>query len=845
MTEQVVSIEDEMRGAYLDYAMSVIVSRALPDVRDGLKPVQRRVMYTMWEMGLRANQPFRKSAGVVGEVMGKYHPHGDSAIYDAMVRMAQPFSLRYPLVTGQGNFGSVDNDPPAAMRYTEARLSAIAAELLQDIDRDTVPFAPNYDDRVNEPVVLPSRLPNLLINGVSGIAVGMATSIPPHNLSEISDAMVHLIDNPDASVLNLLDYVKGPDFPTAGIIMGRSTLEEAYSTGRGRVVVQARAEIEKIERGNRSQIVVSEIPYQVNKATLVERIANLVREKKIDGISEVRDESDRRGMRIVIELRRDAWPEQVLNSLYKNTAMRTSFHFNTVALFDGQPRVTNLKGMLTAFIGFRKEVVTRRAEYDLSRARDRAHILEGLKIALDNLDAVISFIRSAESAEQARSGLMEQWDMSQRQAQAILDLQLRRLAALERQAILDEYAEILENIAELEDLLGDVKKVEAVVRAEIIEIKDNYGDERRTEISEEEARDFSKEELVPHQEVAVTLSTRGYIKRVPATTYRIQHRGGRGITGMVTREADAVQHLLICDTHETLLLFTNRGRLAPLKVYDLPPESSRTARGTPLVNFVPIDPRIDQVTTIISTKSMTTEGASLVMATRMGEVKRALLNKFKNLRINGIIAMDLEKDDELVSGRIATDEDHVLILTALGRSIRFRVGDLRSASRTSGGVRGIKLRKDDYVKSMEVVSQGQDLLSVTANGHGKLTALTNYPQQKRGGQGVINFKMTDKTGPVSVARVTSPDQEIMVVSTKGVVIRQLIQEIPRYGRSSQGVRVMNLDKADTVASLARIEPSSEDEAEEEVDEQEEEPKTAKPKAEGKKPKKKQAEESEE
>ena len=808
-----VPIEDEMRGAYLDYAMSVIVSRALPDVRDGLKPVQRRVLYTMWEMGLRANQAFRKSAGVVGEVMGKYHPHGDSPIYDAMVRMAQPFSLRYPLVTGQGNFGSVDNDPAAAMRYTEARLSPIAAELLQDIDRETVPFTPNYDDRVMEPTVLPSQLPNLLINGASGIAVGMATSIPPHNLSEVCDAIVHLLANPDASVTDLLEFIKGPDFPTGAIIMGRDSMASGYATGRGRAIVQARAEIEPMDRSGRSQIIITEIPYQVNKATLVERIADLARDRKIEGISEVRDESDRKGMRVVIELRRDAWPEQVLNNLYKSTAMRTAFHFNTVALVDGQPRVTNLKGMLSAFISFREEVVTRRAEYDLRRARDRAHLLEGLKIALDNLDAVIAMIRGADSAEAARSGMMEQYGMSQRQAQAILDLQLRRLAALERQQILDEYTTILETIAELEALLGDTQKVKTVVHDEILKLKEDYGDERRTVINEEEARVFSKEDLVPNEEVAVTLSGRGYIKRVPASTYRIQHRGGRGIKGMMTREADAVQHLLICDTHDTLLMFTNRGRLAPLKVYELPPDSSRTARGTPLANFVPIDPRVDRVSTIISTSDMSEEGASLVMVTRLGEVKRAPLRLFSSLRANGIIAMDLEDNDEFVSGRIAHDDEEVIILTANGMSIRFRVGDLRSASRTSGGVRGISLKKNDVVIAMEVASHGRDLLTVTEKGQGKRTNLNAYPKQQRGGQGVLNFRLTDKTGPVAAALVTNPDEEIMLVSQKGVVIRETIQEINIYGRTSQGVNVMELDDDDIVAALARIEPSDEDEPE--------------------------------
>ena len=797
-------IEQEMREAYLDYAMSVIVSRALPDVRDGMKPVQRRVLYAMSEMNLLPNQAYRKSAGVVGEVLGKYHPHGDAPVYDAMVRLAQPFSMRYPLVDGQGNFGSVDNDPPAAMRYTEARLSPIAMEMLADIDRETVAFIPNYDDRFSEPTVLPARLPNLLVNGTNGIAVGMATSIPPHNLTEVCNATIHLIDNPEATVNDLLQFIKGPDFPTGAIVMGRSGLINAYSTGHGRAIVQARAEVQEM-RGNRQQIVVTEIPFQVNKAALVEKIAELARDKKIDGISEIRDESDRQGMRIVIELRREAMGEQVLNALYKHTSLRTAIYYNMLALVEGQPRVLGLRAILSAYIEFRKEIVVKRTQYDLRKARDRAHILEGLKIALDNLDAVITLIRQAESADAARTGLMTTFGLSQRQAQAILDMQLRRLAALERQRILDEYAEILQTISELEALLADPKKIEGVVREEVIELRDKYGDERRTEINDEEARDFTRAELVPHQEVAVTLSQRGYIKRVPASTYRLQRRGGRGIKGMNTREADAVKHLLVCDTHDTLFFFTNRGRVAPLKCYELPADASRTARGLPLVNYISTLTMEDKITAIIYSKSLEGDD-NLVFATKLGEVKRTPVRNFANVRSTGIIAMDLEKDDEVVAAKIAQDNDDIILVTEHGQAIRFNVGKLRAASRTSGGVRGITLKKGDQVVAMEVVSQGTHLLALTKNGFGKRTPMDSYPAHGRGGQGVKTFNITDKTGDVCAAVAVTSGQELMMVSRGGVVNRTTVDEISRQGRVTQGVTIMNVEDGDELVSVARIDP---------------------------------------
>ena len=583
-----VRIEDEMRNSYLDYAMSVIVSRALPDVRDGLKPVQRRILYAMDDLGMRAGTAYRKSARLVGDVLGKYHPHGDTAVYDALVRMAQDFSLRYPLIDGQGNFGSIDDDPPAAMRYTEARLAAIAQEMLADIDRDTVDFGVNFDDSLREPLVLPARLPNLLINGASGIAVGMATSIPPHNLREVCDAVVHLIDHPEATVDDLIKFIHGPDFPTGGIIMGREGIHSAYSSGRGRVVVRARAAIEDMARGGRKQIVVTEIPYQVNKATLVEKIALLAKDKKVDGISDIRDESDRHGMRVVIELRREAQAEIVLNNLYKHTALQSAFSVNTLALVDGQPQVLPLKRILRHYIDFRRQVITRRAEFDLKKAQDRAHILEGLRIALNNLDAVINLIRQSADADAARQGLMQQFGLTQIQAQAILDMQLRRIAALERERIEEEYQGLLKTIAELQALLADPQKILAEIKTEIRKLRKDYGDDRRTEITGEEARSYTPEEQIQHQEMVVTITQRGYIKCMPASTYRAQHRGGRGITGMLPREADVLQHLLVADTHDTLMFFTNRGKAYSLRCFEIPPDTTRTTRGTPAVNLLSV-----------------------------------------------------------------------------------------------------------------------------------------------------------------------------------------------------------------------------------------------------------------
>ena len=795
-----VRIEEEMRSSYLDYAMSVIVSRALPDVRDGLKPVQRRILYAMDELGMRPNTPFRKSARLVGEVLGKYHPHGDGPVYDAMVRMTQDFTLRYPLVQGQGNFGSIDDDPPAAMRYTESRLSAIALEMLGDIDRETVDFGPNFDESLEEPLVLPARLPNLLVNGASGIAVGMATSIPPHNLREVCDAAVHLIDHPEVTSEDLAAIVQGPDFPTGGIILGRDGILSAYSTGKGRVVVRARAAIEEMGRGGREQIVVTELPYQVNKAALVEKIAQLTKDKKIDGISDVRDESDRKGLRVVVELRRDAQAQVVLNNLYKHTALQSAFFVNALALVDGQPQVLPLKRILRSFIDFRRQVITRRAQYDLRKAQERAHILEGLRIALANLEAVINLIRQSANAEAARQGLMEQFSLTQTQAQAILDMQLRRIAALERQRIEDEFQGLQKTIGELETLLADPQKVLAEVKRETRKLRKDYGDDRRTEIWDEEPEAPTREELIPHQEMVITLTQRGYIKRMPSSTYRAQHRGGKGIIGMATREADLLQHLLVADTHDVLLFFTNRGKVYSLKCYELPQDISRSTRGLSMVNLLPVAEG-ERINAIVRTDRTYLEGY-ILLATRKGEIKRMSFSTLAIIRSNGLIAMDLEPGDELVSAWRAQELDEVVMVTEAGMAARFPVSDVRVSSRTAGGVRGIRLEPGDQVVSMDVVLQGAQLLVLSRNGFGKLTPIQAYRRTARGAKGVRTLKVTDKTGPVAVAHLVVDATELMVVSEKGTIERILISEIPVQGRTTQGVWLMRPREDDHVVTVA-------------------------------------------
>ncbi|MBI4307181.1 MAG: DNA gyrase subunit A [Chloroflexi bacterium] len=829
-----VRIEEEMRSAYLDYAMSVIVARALPDVRDGLKPVQRRILYAMHELGLRPNSAYKKCARIVGEVLGKYHPHGDAPVYDALVRMAQDFTMRYPLVDGQGNFGSIDNDPPAAMRYTEARLATIAQEMLVDIEKETVAFAPNFDSSLEEPLVLPAQLPNLLVNGAAGIAVGMATSIPPHNLSEVCDGIVHLIDHPEATVDELVPFVKGPDFPTGAIIMGRSGIQNAYATGHGRVLVRARADIVE-EQKNRKSIVVTEVPYQINKAALVEKIAELVKEKRVDGISEVRDESDREGMRIVVELKREAQPERVLNNLYKHTAMQSAFFINMLALVDGTPRVLNLRQLLQHYVDFRQEVVRKRSEYELRKARERAHILEGLLKALDKIDAVIRTIRESADVDVARANLMQRFDLTQVQAQAILDMQLRRLAALEWRKIQDEYAELRKTIAELEALLADPKKIMAKVREEVIQLEKDYGDKRRTEITEEEVKEFRFEDLIPHQDVVVTLSNRGYIKRLPITTFRLQHRGGRGIVGTVAREQDVIQHLEVADTHDMVLFFTNRGRVFRLKCFEIPAEFSRTAKGVPLVNMIKLDEQ-ERVTAVIAVppeeipegvqkEAVEAPGSEapagetppaaepeeaapgercILFCTRRGEIKRSPLSRFRNIRGSGLIAMDLEKGDELVSVKLAKPDDQVIIVTERGQSIRFAALDVRARSRYAGGIRGMRLQPEDRVVAMDIIQPDSYLFTVSLNGYGKLTSLNRYRSQKRGGKGIRTFKVTDKTGLVATGLVVLSGHDIMLISEKGIVIRTTLDEISVQGRITQGVTVMKLEPGDVVASVAYI-----------------------------------------
>ncbi len=799
-----IKIDDEVKSSYLDYAMSVIIARALPDVRDGLKPVHRRILYAMQGLGLYHSTPHKKSARVVGEVLGKYHPHGDTSVYDAMVRLAQSFSMRHTLVDGQGNFGSVDNDPPAAMRYTEVRLETIAEQMLVDLDKDTVDFMSNFDDSLQEPVVLPSRLPNLLVNGGSGIAVGMATNIPPHNLGEVCDALSYLIDNPEAGVDELMKFIKGPDFPTGGIILGRDGIVNAYATGRGKILVRARAYYEEATSG-RQQIIVTELPFQTNKAALVEKIADLVKAKKITGISDLRDESDRDGMRIVIELKKEAQSRQVLNALYKFTAMQSSFFANMLALVEGQPRVISLKEALQHFLSFRHEVLTRRTRFELKGAQDRAHILEGLKIALDFIDEVIKTIRQAKSAEDARTGLMTRFELSQLQAQAILDMQLRRLASLERQKILDEYESILKTIAYLEDLLANPRKIMVLVKGELSELKTKSGNPRKTEISVQEALDFSEEDLIPHQRMVVTLSDRGFVKRVPSKAYTLQHRGGKGIIGMVTREQDAVRLLVVCDTHDNLLFFTNKGKVFCTKCHEIPVDISRISKGMAAVNIFPIA-QGERITAIVAVSEFK-EDDFLLMATAGGEVKKTAVDSFSAVRSSGLIAMDLPKDDSLIAVCQGKETDDVLMITQKGQSIRFPISELRTSLRASGGVCGIKMEKDDKVVSMDVAQPGSYVLTVTTGGHGKLTPIEDYPLQHRAGSGVITFKIVDKTGDVATAKAVNHDQQVMIISAKGIITRTPVKdEDPRLGitiqgRSTQGVRLMKLTGNDSVVAI--------------------------------------------
>lgn len=795
-----IDLKDEMKRSYMLYSMSVIVGRALPDVRDGLKPIHRRILYAMNEIGLTSDKPHRKSATIVGEVMGKYHPHGDAAIYDALVRMAQDFSQRYPLIDGHGNFGSVDGDPPAAMRYTEARMARISQKLLADIDKDTVDFQPNFDESLKEPVVLPCRFPNLLVNGSSGIAVGMATNIPPHNLREVIDGVIMLIDNPDAKVEDLMTVIKGPDFPTAGIIVGKEGIRSAYTTGRGSIRIRAAAQIESLS-GGRNRIIVSEIPYQVNKSRLIEHIAELVRDKKIDGITDLRDESDREGIRIVIDVRRDANPNVILNQLYRHTQMQTTFGVIMLVIVNGEPKLLDLKSVISHYIEYQKEIVVRRTRFDLNKAEERAHILEGLKIALDNLDAVINLIRSSRTPDIAREGLMKSFNLTEKQAQAILDMRLQRLTGLERRKIEDELKDIMELIKELKGILADEQKVLQIIKEELLEIKETFGDDRRTRITAGSS-DFDVEDLIAEEDIAVTLTHQGYIKRMPLNTYKSQRRGGRGITATNPKEEDFVEHLFIATTLNYILFFTDKGRVYSLKAYEIP-EASRQARGTAIVNLIPLMPD-ETIRAVIPIRTFAPD-KYLLMATRRGIVKKTALEEFDTKRKTGLLAIRLDPDDDLVSVKRTTGNQEIIIVTAQGLALRFSEEDVRPMGRSARGVIGIRLGDGDTVIGMDVVREDRDLLVVTENGYGKRTPLNQYrTYASRGGRGVKAITLTDKTGLAVAIKVLEGDDELMCISAEGVVIRMDAADISQQGRGAQGVRVMRLDPEDKVVSIAQI-----------------------------------------
>jgi DNA gyrase subunit A len=806
-TVKAVDIEQEMRGAYLDYAMSVIVARALPDARDGLKPVHRRILYAMHDMGLRSSAAYKKSARIVGEVLGKYHPHGDAAVYDAMARMAQVFSLRYPLVDGQGNFGSVDGDAPAAMRYTEARLAAIAEELMQDIGKETVDFVPNFDDTLHEPSVFPAKLPNLLLNGTSGIAVGMATNIPPHNLGELCDAINYVIDHYDeldeVTVEDLMQFIKGPDFPTGGLILGDEGIRQAYATGRGRIVMRAMTHIEEM-RGNRHRLVVTELPYQVNKAGLLERIANLVREGRLADVSDLRDESDRRGMSVVIELKRGAQPDKVLNQLFKHTVLQGTFGANILALVDGTPRTLSLKRALEVYVEHRREVITRRTEYDLARARHRAHILEGLLTALNNLDAVIETIRQSPDAETARTRLMERFELSEIQAQAILDMQLRRLAALERQKIEDEYTNVIQEIAYLEDLLANPRKILYLVKEDLAELRETYADARRTRITADLDETIEAEDLVPEEVVLISITRRGYVKRTPVKAYRAQARGGKGVSGMSVRDEDAVQHLFAANSLASLLFFSNRGKVFQEKVYQLP-DAQRQARGIPLANLLSLA-RGERITAALPVDDFEAPGF-LTMATRRGRIKRIALSEFVSVRRSGLVAIKLASRDELGWVKLTDGDSEVILVTEQGKALRFSEEIVRPQGRTAAGVWAIRLADGDAVASMDVVEPQGHLLVATAQGYGKRTLLSEYPAKGRHGGGVVTLhqKYIAQTGIIVAARVVGLQDQVTLITTEGVALRTDVASFPEQGRTARGKRIMDLQDQDTVISLARLE----------------------------------------
>ncbi|MEO2075790.1 MAG: DNA gyrase subunit A [Bacillus sp. (in: firmicutes)] len=798
-----INISQEMKSSFLDYAMSVIVSRALPDVRDGLKPVHRRILYAMHDLGMHSDKPYKKSARIVGDVIGKYHPHGDSAVYETMVRMAQDFNYRYMLVDGHGNFGSVDGDAAAAMRYTESRMSKISMELLRDINKDTIDYQDNYDGEEKEPVVLPARFPNLLVNGTTGIAVGMATNIPPHQLGEVIDGVLALSHDPEITTQELMEIIPGPDFPTGGMILGRSGIRKAYETGRGSITIRAKVEIEQKSNG-KEVIIVNELPYQVNKAKLIEKIAELARDKKIEGITDLRDESDRRGMRIVIEVRKDANANVLLNNLYKQTALQTSFGINTLALVGGQPKVLSLKQCLVHYLDHQRVVIRRRTEFELRKAEARAHILDGLRIALDNLDAVISLIRSSQTTDIAREGLMTTFNLSEKQAQAILDMRLQRLTGLEREKIEEEYQSLMKLIAELKAILADEEKVLEIIREELTEIKERFNDTRRTEIVTGGIENIEDEDLIPRENIVISLTHNGYIKRLPVSTYRAQRRGGRGIQGMGTNEDDFVEHLITTSTHDTILFFTNKGKVYRSKGYEIP-EYSRTAKGIPIINLLGIE-KGEWVNAIIPVEEFVDDWF-LFFTTKEGVSKRSPLTSFANIRNNGLIALSLREGDELISARLTDGNKHMIIGTKKGMLIHFPETDVRSMGRTATGVKGITLDADDEVVGMEVLEENNDVLIVTKNGYGKRTPASEYRVQGRGGKGIKTCQVTDKNGPLVSMRAVTGEEDLMLITTGGVLIRIDVAGISKMGRSTQGVKLISMKESENefVATVAKVE----------------------------------------
>ncbi len=800
-----VNLEQEMKRSFISYAMAVIVDRALPDVRDGLKPVHRRILYDMNELGMTPDKPYRKSARLVGDVLGKFHPHGDSSVYDAMVRLAQPFNIRYMLVDGQGNFGSVDGDGAAAMRYTEARMAKLTLDLLDDIEKDTVDFYPNFDETLMQPAVLPSRFPNLLVNGSSGIAVGMATNIPPHNLREVIDGVVCMIDNPECTVEDLMAHIKGPDFPTGGIILGRSGIRSAYMTGRGRILVRARTEIEPMSN-SRSRIVVTEIPYMVNKAKLVEKIAELCHQKQLEGISDIRDESDRTGMRIVIELKKDVYPQVILNYLYKHTQMQETFGANMLALVDGKPRILNLREMIYYYLEHQKDVVTRRTRFDLDKAQARAHILEGLLKALDHIDEIVQIIRSSENPNAAKVALIERFQFSDKQAQAILDMRLARLTGLEREKLMEEYQQLEKTIAELTAILADERLLMNVIKTEITAIRDKFADERRTELTTLEG-EIDVADLIQEEDMVVTLTHAGYVKRIAKSTYRAQHRGGKGIMAMTTKEEDYAERMVVVSTHDDLMFFTNLGRVYQIKCYQIP-EAGRTARGTAMVNILQISGG-EKVTNMIPVPADTT-GLSLVMATRGGMIKKTPMSEFQNLRKNGLIAIVLKEEDELVNVALTRGNDEILMGTRNGMCIRFSEEHIRTCGRVSMGVKAIRLEEGDYVIDMARIEENSQVLVITAKGYGKRTPCSEYREQARNGKGIRAMMVTDKTGPLAAQLLVQPEEDILLITGDGTIIRARVADIRLSGRNTQGVRIMRIAEGSEVVAVARSEAEEDD-----------------------------------